>query len=274
MFFYFLQVFLLQLIFILYFDLFLQNQNNFERNRGYLLFTFTLTFLLPLINLPLPLSLATIEKSLIDSVEFKMATIHVQTVKNTVHDILSFWLIVYMAGITIGCFRFLFKIFTLNQWIKNGKKIPIEPFVLVINNDKPQIFSIYKFIFVDKHTYKNHLDLILLHETVHLKKKHWIDLLFFEVVKIFLWFDPFIDMYMKRIKMIHEFIADREVLQHINLTEYFQFLLESTFQVNNISFTNSLKTSQLKKRMKIHDENKKAGAFSFLFSFIILIFLC
>jgi bla regulator protein blaR1 len=46
---------------------------------------------------------------------------------------------------------------------------------------------------------------ILTHELVHVKQKHSLDLVFFELLKIIFWFNPLIYIYQNRITTLHEY---------------------------------------------------------------------
>jgi len=79
---------------------------------------------------------------------------------------------------------------------------------------------------------------IINHELIHCKQKHSLDLLFFEILKIVLWFNPLVYVYQKRITLLHEYISDAEVVKETDKKVYFNRLLSETFSVENISFIN------------------------------------
>lgn len=69
---------------------------------------------------------------------------------------------------------------------------------------------------------------ILAHEMAHVKGLHFLDLMFFELVKCALWFNPFTYFYSKSIKLQHEYIADHSALTHTSAQAYEQSLLRFT----------------------------------------------
>lgn len=50
------------------------------------------------------------------------------------------------------------------------------------------------------------------HETVHVCQHHTADLLLCELAKCVLWFDPFVYLYAREMKRVHEYIADAEMM--------------------------------------------------------------
>ena len=50
------------------------------------------------------------------------------------------------------------------------------------------------------------------HERVHVQQHHTADILFCELAKVVLWFDPFIYLYARELKRVHEYIADSKMM--------------------------------------------------------------
>lgn len=51
------------------------------------------------------------------------------------------------------------------------------------------------------------------HELVHVREGHTADLLLCRLARVVLWFNPFVWLYEREMKRVHEYIADREMLQ-------------------------------------------------------------
>mgnify|MGYP000055971959 CR=1 FL=1 len=100
-------------------------------------------------------------------------------------------------------------------------------------------------------------DIKFQHELVHVKQKHSLDLLFFEVLKIVMWFNPMIFIYQKRITLIHEYISDEVATKSSPKENYINQLLSNFFQVENIAFINQFyKQTFIKKRITMMTKNK------------------
>ena len=50
------------------------------------------------------------------------------------------------------------------------------------------------------------------HESVHARQHHTLDLLLCEAAKVVLWFNPFIYLYARELKRVHEYIADSAMM--------------------------------------------------------------
>jgi hypothetical protein len=91
---------------------------------------------------------------------------------------------------------------------------------------------------------------VIEHELLHRQQKYSQDLLFSEVLKIVMWFNPMIYVYQKRITLLHEYISDAVVVKSGIKETYINNILSSLFQVENISFVNQFyKQSLIKKRI-------------------------
>lgn len=50
------------------------------------------------------------------------------------------------------------------------------------------------------------------HERVHVRQHHTADIMLCELAKVVLWFDPFVYLYARELKRVHEYIADSEMM--------------------------------------------------------------
>lgn len=89
------------------------------------------------------------------------------------------------------------------------------------------------------------------HEDTHIRQCHSIDVLFFEILGIFTWFNPVIYFYKSAVKSIHEYLADEEAAKFQgNKEQYALLLLSSAFGVSVNTLTNSFfNKSLIKKRI-------------------------
>jgi len=66
---------------------------------------------------------------------------------------------------------------------------------------------------------------VILHEQTHATQKHSLDILFIELLQIVFWFNPFLYFIKHSIKLNHEFLADRAVLNKGIATSTYQNIL-------------------------------------------------
>jgi TonB family protein len=102
----------------------------------------------------------------------------------------------YFAGLIVSGIVLLARITKTIFWLKSNK------------NANRTAFSFLGKIFIDNHLEQK--SVIFQHEDIHVKQKHFLDLIFFEVLQIVFWFNPIIYFYKKSIAIIHEFLADEE----------------------------------------------------------------
>jgi hypothetical protein len=158
--------------------------------------------------------------------------------------------ILFYVGIMVFSTLFLVRLFKIINLIINNKKINKGSFKLVLLREQRAAFSFFNYIFIHKKLLDNKKLDIIKHETIHCKQLHTLDLLFFEALKIIMWFNPLIYVYQKRITLLHEYISDAEVVKESDKKSYFNTLLAETFNVENISFINQFfKHSLIKKRI-------------------------
>ena len=135
-------------------------------------------------------------------------------------------------------------------------------------------FSFGKGIFVNPALHEeNELQEILLHEQVHVKQKHSIDIIWAEILCVLNWYNPFAWMIRHAIRQNHEYIADRAVLEHgVNAKEY-QYLLLKVVGVPEVWLANQFNFSSLKRRIIMMNKDKTAPIFllTFLFGLPLLV---
>lgn len=145
----------------------------------------------------------------------------------------------YVAGISIFSIRLLITLLQLIMVLRNK------------NFEKFTAFSFFGYSFVDETLKKR--DTILAHEHVHMQQLHSADVLIFEVMAIFNWFNPVVYLYKRDIKHIHEFIADEVASQkEISKADYAMLLFTQEFGLQPDQLANRFFThSTLKRRIQM-----------------------
>ncbi len=113
--------------------------------------------------------------------------------------------------------------------------------------EKPQPSAAYSFF--KKISLGNNVSnqgIIAEHEQVHASQWHSVDVMIIEIVMIINWFNPVVYLYRFSIKYIHEFIADRQVLQSgTDKTDYALLLLSQTFDTPTSGLVSNFYSSSL-----------------------------
>ena len=253
---YIIQVVLFQALFLAVYDLFLQKETFFKWNRAYLLATPVLAFLIPF------LKFESFQNTVSQEYITQLPTVFLNpeafivesTSSESTYNVLP---LLFFAGIILFSTLFIVRLFKIINLIIHNKIINQGSFKLVILSEQKSAFSFFNYIFIHKKLLDNKKLDIIKHETIHCKQLHTIDLLFFEVLKILMWFNPLVYVYQKRITLLHEYISDAEVVKESDKKSYFNTLLAETFNVEDILFVNQFyKHSLIKKRIVMITKNK------------------
>jgi hypothetical protein len=239
------------------YDFFLSKETFHKYNRWYLLGTPIVSFVLPFIKIP-TMQKAVPEEFMIYLPEILLSpqTALEQTAFYTEGSV-NYLSIIFWSGVMLFLSIFLVKLFKIGQLIQRNETINKVFYKLVLLPKNTNAFSFFNFIFLGKEISKDRQEQIIEHELVHSKQKHTLDLLFFEFLRIVMWFNPMIYFYQQRITLLHEYITDSEVVKTTEKHDYFNKLLAQTFQVENISFINQFyKHSLIKKRITMMTKKK------------------
>ena len=253
---YLLQANLYLALFYGFFVLLLRNETFFNLNRIYLISTGILSFLIPVIEFDWVKSLFITEQ-----VRQTAETITVAIYYNLPMVVISAkaqhsWLIadwiylIYISGLVVFICRFLFRVFSL---YKN----------LLLNFPGNRAHSFFGKIMIAEDLEGK--ETILEHEKVHVRQWHSLDVLIFELIAIFNWFNPFVYAYKKALRYIHEFIAD-DVAARTQLTKenYSILLISNVFEVPAQQLSNNFFNRSLLKRRIIMLHKRKSGKVSLL----------
>jgi TonB family protein len=146
----------------------------------------------------------------------------------------------------------LFKMLRIARIIYQARRLRSAGCILV-ENSQYTLGSFLHYIFVsdiDKALSPNH-HLPLLHERVHVRRMHTADVLVAELIRCIFWFNPLSHLYLKAIRLNHEYEADAAVLEHTTTQEYAFHLTRAAFSGSTLSLTNPFSYSFTLKRLKM-----------------------
>lgn len=158
---------------------------------------------------------------------------------------------VYLTGMIIVGATTLYTLLRLWRLVNSGERTPMGGCTLVVI-DRHDIapFSWGRFIVVSRSEEARAVDLIVGHERAHIRLGHFYDLILAQVVCIIQWYNPASWLMLSELKAVHEYQADRAVIDSgINIHQYQILLIKKTVGVRFQSFANSLNHSNLKKRI-------------------------
>ena len=237
---YLLQLTFLWSIFSLVYHFILSKKNIYVFNRFYLLLTFVGSLLIPLI--PFNLLLKKIDSfQLVSSNNVNVLSEVVVDISNkTDYYSLGYtdmlW-IVYSLGVISFMIYFIIGLIKILKLKNKSYKKVIEGIKVCKILQESQAFSFFKTVFLNETIFDNLKDnkVIWIHEKEHVKQFHSLDVLLVEIMKIFFWFHPLTYLYIKNIKMNHEYLADEEVLKKtINVRDYQHKLIDHIEETNMV----------------------------------------
>ncbi len=264
---YILQVVLFQLLFLLVYEFLLKKETFFTYNRWYLLFSAVISFLLPLLKIEAFSTLVPAESMAVftnvwlpevfigntpENIQY-LPAVEISSATSTIN-----WMYIAYGVGALGSLFLLFRKYQNLSRLFSFKTISAEKDLRIIEVPGSTIAcTFYKTVFLGEQLSEEEKQQILSHELVHVKQKHSLDLVFFEVLKIIFWFNPLVYIYQTRISTLHEFIADAAVVKTTEKRSYYEQLLNSAFNTRNISFINQFfNHSLIKKRIVMLEKSK------------------
>ncbi len=252
---YLFQSILFQLLFLIVYDLFLKRDTFFSHNRLYLLITSLLSLVIPLVkvsgfnNLIDTSSIMVLPELVLGNLNNQSPTYEFS---NTVFTVTNGYLLVTLFIFIL----FIIKLIKIIKLIHQNPKSQYHNLTIVHLKDTNTAFSFFNYIFLGDTLTTSQRQSVFEHEKIHAKQKHTFDLLWFEVLKIVLWFNPLVYLYQIRISNIHEFLADQNAVK-FNKSEYYQQLLQQVFNVKTYAFINPFfNQSLIKKRIIMLQKSK------------------
>jgi len=248
--------------------IFLEKDTNYSLNRYYLAGTLLISMMLPLLPLEriffvertisMPILISLDDRGLADT------GIEVSNAAGPGFRLTGFVLarIIYITGMAILLATLIFQLTRLIFIRKVGKEKYGSMKIIFVERDIVP-FSILNLVYINQEIRKDpKIKTILDHEYAHFRSFHYIDLVIFEFITIFLWFNPFTWLYIRSLKEIHEYQADAAVLRSGEGTGSYQALLVNQLTGTEVfRLANGFSKSLTKKRMIMMTKMKsKKGA--------------
>ncbi|RIV73677.1 M56 family metallopeptidase [Flagellimonas aequoris] len=258
---YILETLAFQLVFLLTYDLFLKKETFFQWNRLYLLTTFVLSLVLPWVKfemlkttMPQELGNVTIFLTQLDGV-----VLTPEGVETSFWSSIPWYYGVLAFGSILSILWFAHKLHQIGRLKRSGTIQQFPEYDKIIVKSSTLAFSFFRNIFLGTEIQKEKEANIIAHELVHVKQRHTLDLLFFELARIVFWFNPLTYVYQNRMAELHEFIADAQVVKD-NKREHFEMLLSEAFKTQHISFVNQFFNKSLIKKRIVMLQKKRSKA--------------
>jgi len=173
-------------------------------------------------------------------------------------------IITYYAVIALLFVRFAIRIISLLLLKNKCSREKMNGYYFAICKKQIAPFSFFKTIFIDEKTMSNaQLNKIIIHETIHIRQLHSIDVMLSELICMLTWFNPASWMIKSALKETHEYLADSGVTEQTSgSSEYLLLLLRNAIGVQPGLANNFNKSLTLKRFYMM--KKPRSGRFSML----------
>lgn len=294
LFLYFLKVNFLLLVFTAAYWLLLRRGELLQLNRLIIVTSILLAFLLPVLPmseflgqripaqvleltgrpaaaLPELESLPIIETS--ETSGTSTATTSLPTPTSKTPRLFAFWTFIGVAGFLFFLLlRQFVHIFKLILYSTNTRESGLT--IVHTEEDIPP-FSFFRFLVINPAKYAGaELQRIIVHEKVHIRQHHYLDILVGEILRVLCWYNPAAWGLNALLKMNLEYIADREVLSAgIDRKNYQYQLLHMGVRGQSLRLTTPLNYSPVKMRISMMNAKKSGTLAQLRYALLLPVFL-
>jgi TonB family protein len=258
--------------FYLVYSLMLSRDTSYGRNRAFILLSLALSLILPFITLETlkPMGIQFFGKFL----SAVLVTASSDPNGKAISDNSSAGVLPLVFSIyKIGLIAFILKLLAdfLNLLFMIILKKDPESRIIRFNGLNTAAFSAMGYIFISSRLSHKESDEIIRHEENHLRQNHFLDILFIEIVMAFQWFNPFIYLFNRSLRAIHEYQADRDCLNSgMPVVNYQNLLLSQVFKSRVFNLTNSFSNPSLIKKRMIMMTKKRTSSLAIMKLFIVI----
>ena len=240
--------------FTLVYFLFLRNERFFVLKRIFLMTGILVSLIFPFISFHYQVEVQTPAAASFDLTEYLVPDSSgiQQEVSGNKFNFRNLLLIVYITGLIVITAKSLLHLFRIFKSISGNNACKKDSAVIIRASEYPSSFSFFNYVFINPSVEESEMGEIINHELVHVKQKHWLDLLLAGLIRMLQWANPFAWIYTGFIRLNHEYLADEAALQHTsNPARYKLALLNQIYRSPVISFTNSFNYSLNKNRFEM-----------------------
>ena len=176
---------------------------------------------------------------------------------------LNWFSAIYLIGVILFISRIIFQLTGIAANIRKSRTVYLFGKRVYISEQPTNPYSFFGYIIMDKNVIaENELQEILRHEETHIKQWHSVDVILSQIMVAFCWFNPFVWLMNREIRMNLEFLADRSVLKSGYEPEHYQaHILRLSYHKAAARLYNNFSFSPLKNRIKMMNKKKTPGIY-------------
>ena len=252
--------------------LLLRREHCLNVNRFFLLSTLALSLVLPLVHPQVAVPRPTVASGggyLLElpgivaeapaaAVQQSVAEVSADAVRGV--DVWTVLGVLYWAGVALSVLILMVRYGVL--WHKLQKYVFVRQgrFRVSVTDREEPSFSFFRYIVAGRGGMTDaELQQVLRHERLHAAQGHSWDRLAVQLVCCLLWFDPFVWLYGRDLREVHEYLADEAVLQQGGEGEYKSYLRLLYCQITGMQYVpivNSFHFSTIKNRITMMKQPK------------------
>jgi TonB family protein len=182
------------------------------------------------------------------------------------HEMASSWTVtdvmaaVYATGMALVLMWLLHSRLSLYRLMKKGRREPLAGGITlhVLPGDISP-FSYFSHIVISEQDYRDNPREILIHEQAHIDLHHSLDVMFWNLVMLFQWWNPAAWLLGRELRQVHEYEADEAVLnQGVDVKQYQLLLIRKSVGDKLFSMANNFNYQSLKKRIRMMTMKKSS----------------
>jgi TonB family protein len=171
-------------------------------------------------------------------------------------------LLIYLTGCSLFLLCTLRSLCGIARLLRKSKRSRLDGRIrLAVHADSRIVpFSWMNYVVICEKDYAEAAEVILLHEQAHIRQYHSMDLSFAWLCLLFQWYNPAAWLIYGELQSIHEYGADRCVLDKgINAKQYQLLLIRKAVGTKLYSMASSFNHSNLKKRITMMLQKKSSS---------------
>ncbi len=183
---------------------------------------------------------------------------------------------VYWGGMFAYIAFFIYRTFLLYIYMRQGlRQTDAHGNTIILIPGCKSPFSILRYIVMSVDDYEQHQTPILLHEQEHIRQFHSLDLILLSIVQCIQWFNPFVWMLGRDLKVIHEYEADKAMLDYgVDIKNYQSLLVNKINGPSAYAMVNGFNHSQLISRIiMLNKKQSKSTAMARYLIFLPILLL-
>lgn len=244
--------------FYLVYSLFLSKDTLYGRNRAFILLSVLSSIVFPLITIQtsmpvrFPLFGKTLGEVLITANNNGNAPVFAGL------DTKKIILLIYFAGLFVFGIKLIIDLAGLAVIMSKGRVKGNR--LVVFSGLNTAAFSAFGYIFINSRLSAEEAGEVMRHEQNHLDKYHFFDIALMQLIKVFQWFNPFIYLFDRSLRAVHEYQADENCLRAgTSVLNYQQLIMNQILETRLFSISNSFSNPTLVKKRMIMMTKERSG---------------